>query len=252
MTQLEKLILYIRVKRQNRFVDGTNLHKDILIHMPRLDTFSFYVSTEIQIDDSVRRLSGDDVQETFTNIGYHHTACTANYYCKSKGICHVFSLPFVFDRLEKINNKFPTMIFNNVTYLMVCDAIPFKHEFFIRIAKAFPVLKYLSIMNIMSPLSSFGRYKADNTQSYSIIEYPTLTKLDIKFVNNYYIEQFLLDTKTHAPHLTEIEVFYRQLRTVTKNFTRAATRHNCANVKRLIFEKPTEYPRELFLYFPSL
>ncbi|CAF4001209.1 unnamed protein product [Rotaria sp. Silwood1] len=104
----------------------------------------------------------------------------------------------------------------------------------------------------MSPLWNFGRYKADNIQLYSIIEYPNLTKLNIKFVDNYYIEQFLLDTKTHAPYLTEIEVFYDQLRTVTENFTRDATRHNCANIKRLIFEKIIAYPQELSLYFPSV
>ena len=44
--------------------------------------------------------------------------------------------------------------------LTINDAIPFPDQFFIRIAKAFPSMKYLSIMNILSPLEDFGRYKA--------------------------------------------------------------------------------------------
>jgi hypothetical protein len=71
-------------------------------------------------------------------------------------------------------------------------------------------------------------------------------------VDKYYVEQFLLDTKTYAPRLREIEVFFDQLITVTENFTRDATRRNCVNIKRLIFERTIEYPEELYPYFPSL
>jgi len=71
-------------------------------------------------------------------------------------------------------------------------------------------------------------------------------------VDKYYIEQFLLDTKTYAPRLREIEVFFDQLITVTENFTRDATRRNCVNIKRLVFERTIEYPEELYPYFPSL
>ena len=75
-------------------------------------------------------------------------------------------------------------------------------------------------------------------------------------MDNYYIEQFLLDTKTYAPRLTQIEVGYNQLKAVTENLTRDVTRHNCANVKQLIFEKMysdyPNYPNEFSLYFPLL
>ncbi|CAF4161791.1 unnamed protein product [Rotaria sordida] len=253
MTHLEKLTLYIRIDDRSRFVDGTNLHKNILIHMPRLDTFTFYISTDIQFDDSVDHLSDNDIQQTFTNIGYHKIACSVNYYYrKYRAVCHVFSLPFTFNRLEKISNKFPNIIFNTVTYLLVGDIIPFKYEFFIRISKAFPSLKYFSIINITSPLLNFDSYTADNIDSCSSIQYLNLTSLTVNYVDNYYIEQFLLDTKTYAPHLTEIKVYFNQLKTVTENFTRDATRYNCRNIKRLIFEKTINYSKELYLYFPSL
>ena len=122
----------------------------------------FYISTEIDIDPLVHRLSDNDIQQNFINIDYHETACSVNYYCKSKAICHVFSRPFVFDYLEKITSQVPNMIFDHVTCLTVTDEIPFNHNFFIRITKAFSSLKYLCIHNVMSPLCSFGQYKADN------------------------------------------------------------------------------------------
>ncbi|CAM4778704.1 unnamed protein product [Rotaria magnacalcarata] len=252
MTYLEKLTLYIRIHNRFTFVDGTNIHKNILIYMPRLHTFSFYIDTEILFNDSVHHLFDNDIQQTFTNIGYNQIACSANCCLNYRAICHVFSLPFIFNRLEKINNRFPNVMFNDVTYLMVADAIPFKYEFFIRIAKAFPSLKYFSIINLTSPSGDFNSNAADNIDSRSYIEYLNLASLDVNYVDDYYIEQFLLDTKTHAPRLTEIKVHFDRLQTVTENFTRDTTRYNCRNIKRLIFEKIMNYPKELYLYFPSL
>ncbi|CAF4151053.1 unnamed protein product [Rotaria sordida] len=155
MINLEKLTLYIRLTDRPRFVDGTHPHKEILMHMSKLHTFIFYISTMIQINDLVPRLSDDDLEQTFKNIGYYQTSSTVNYCRRSKAISHVFSLPFAFDRLEMITNRFPTIIFHNVTYLMVFDKIQFKHESFIRIAKAFPLLKHFPIFNGMLLLMNF-------------------------------------------------------------------------------------------------
>ncbi|CAF3131802.1 unnamed protein product [Rotaria sp. Silwood2] len=235
MSHLEKLTLYVRSYHRATFIDDTHLHKEILNHMQRLHTFRFFISTEIEINDSTHHISENDIQRTFTNIGYHQKVCNIYYFGIRKVICSVFTVPFVFDYLKKITNKFQTMILNYVTYLMVIDTIPFKYEFFIRISKAFPLLKHFSIVNILSPLFDFGSQKAENIPSYSLIEYSRLMSLDIMDVDNYYIEQFLLDTKTHATQLTAIQVRYHQLRTVTENFTRNTTRRNCANIKRLIF-----------------
>jgi len=252
MTYLEKLTLYIRINNRSTFVDGTNLHKDILIHMPRLHTFSFYIESEIRFDNSVHHLSDNDIQQTFTNIGYHQIACSVNYCRNRTAICHVLSLPFIFNRLENITNKFPNIIFSDVTYLIVLDSIPFNNEFFIRIAKAFPSLKDFSIINITSPLWDIDSDTADNIDSRSYIEYLNLTSLNVTFADDYYIEQFLLDTKTYVPRLTKIKVRFDHLQTVTENFTRDATRYNCRNIKRLSFETTMNYPKELYLYFPSL
>ena len=67
-------------------------------------------------------------------------------------ICRVFSLPFKFDRLEDITNNIPNIIFDSVTHLKLWDKDPFKHEFFVRLARAFPFLKSLSIWNIQTTI----------------------------------------------------------------------------------------------------
>jgi hypothetical protein len=188
MSHLEKLTLYLRLNHRQQFIDGTHVHQHILTHMQRLHTFIFYISTEIEIDDSVYRLSDNDIQQTFANIGYHQMAFTVNYYSKFKGICHVFSLPFVFDRLEKFSNKFPRGIYNHVTDLEIFAVIPFSDIFLFRIAQAFPSLEKLSIETAQSPLSDFGQNTADYIHSTAILKYLSLTLLSISYKNDYYIE----------------------------------------------------------------
>jgi hypothetical protein len=71
MSHLEKLTLYVCPYQRPAFVDGTHLHKEILSYMRRLHTFTVYTGTQIEFDDSVHRLSDNDIQRTFRNIGYH-------------------------------------------------------------------------------------------------------------------------------------------------------------------------------------
>jgi hypothetical protein len=46
MSNLEELTLDIGDKDRTRFVDGTQIDNDILVHMPRLCKFTFNISTE--------------------------------------------------------------------------------------------------------------------------------------------------------------------------------------------------------------
>ncbi|CAM4799714.1 unnamed protein product [Rotaria magnacalcarata] len=151
MSYLEELTVYLSIENRDTFVDGTHLHNEILIHMPQLHSFVFYIRTDIGTTDSMRKLSNNDIQQTLKKIKNQKVGCMT--YCPTfGGICHVFSIPFLFDRLEMIGNTFPNIIFNNVTFLMVFDSIAFKCEFFIRVARFFPLLKELQISNCRSPL----------------------------------------------------------------------------------------------------
>jgi hypothetical protein len=105
------------------------------------------------------------------------------------------------DRLDMLANQCPSMIFNNVTLLMVFDCTSFKHEFFVRIVRFFPSLKYLRIFNSKS---NAHRSKLGNNQSYPIVEYPHLTVLDIRMSHICYIKQFLYESKTRLSRFRKI------------------------------------------------
>ncbi|CAF2047650.1 unnamed protein product [Rotaria magnacalcarata] len=118
MSNLEELSLNIINDKRTSFVDGTQINENILVHMPRLNKFTFYISTETKLNHIVHHLSNHDIQRTFTNIGYQQICCFLNR-ISNNVICHVFSLPFAFDYLEYIGNRFPSMIFNHVIELAV-------------------------------------------------------------------------------------------------------------------------------------
>ncbi|CAM4797257.1 unnamed protein product [Rotaria magnacalcarata] len=75
MRNREELTLDLRIDDQTRFVDGTQVHNEILIHMAQLHKFIFYIKTTIQKNNSIPRLSNDDIQRTFNNIGYEQVGC---------------------------------------------------------------------------------------------------------------------------------------------------------------------------------
>ncbi|CAF4884465.1 unnamed protein product, partial [Rotaria sp. Silwood2] len=62
-------------------------------------------------------------------------------------------------------------------------------------------------------------------------------------------EQFFNDTKIHLPRLTKLIVNYDRLTIVTDNFTRDATRLNCASVEQLVIEKQTEHSKDFMFIF---
>ncbi len=275
MCNIKELTLYLGIEGRSRFVDGTQLHNEILIHMPRLRTFNFYIRTTAQIDHYIPYLSNEDIQKTFTNVGYEQADCILRYSTTAPlTMCHIFSFPYAFDRLEMVSNEFPNVIFNNVTFLWVQDSVPFNHEFFLRIAQSFPMLKSLRIVNFEPQTSKSAKLKSENNQSYSVVEYPYITTLEIMYVHTDYIEQLLDATKTRLPRLTVLIIKYHQLKTVTENFTRDAMRLNCMNVQKLSIkedddedddddgddddddddeeEEPIIYSKDFYVYFPVL
>ena len=253
MSYLEKLTLYLPIKGRNRVIDGTDVQHDILDYMPQLHSFTFYICTYVKTVDLSYKLSSEDIQQTLTNIGQQHVTSIVNYIQGGIAACSMFSLPFQFDYLKHLGNKFPNIVFSYVTFLLVEDTNPFKHEFFIRIARSFPLLKYLRICNVRPSLSvDLMTFSSDNCQLYSTIEYSHLTILDLSCAHREYVEQFLNETKIYMPCLTELSAMVRDLLVVTKNFTRKETRRNCAKVKRIDTRGSLLYLKDVFIYFPSL
>ncbi|CAF4692679.1 unnamed protein product [Rotaria socialis] len=90
------------------------------------------------------------------------------------------------------------------------------------------------------------------TNEYEFIEYSHLISLNIIRVHEDYVYEFLLETRTYLPHLTELKVMYDQLKFVTMNFTSDAARRNCSKVKRLFLENSERLSKDICQYFPSL
>jgi hypothetical protein len=252
MSYLEELTLYLHIVGGSTFISGTHLDNEIVIHMPQLHTFAFYMASENVIADPGIRISNLDIERTFTNLEDQQVCCMVDYLSPMKMLCRVFSLPFKFDRLEYIGNNIPNIVFKSVTHVALWDTDPFKHEFFVRLARAFSFLKKLSIWNIKPPFLRFHEFHLRNTDWCSIVEYPHLMSLDIERVGSHYVEHFLNETKTHLPRLTELKVTYKDLKFVTKNFTSDETRRTCARVKQLIIRGQIVDPKDVYHYFPLL
>ena len=171
-----------------------------------------------------------------------------NFYLLIDAMCHVFSLPFMFHDIEYIGITFPSTIFRTVTHLSVHDQVPFQHEYFIRIARCFTMLRNLRVINFEPQSIISDIVNSDD----SIIEYPYLNSLGLYCCHIDYVEQFLNNTKTHLPRLTELTARYEQLTIVTENFIRNITRLNCVNIKKLILESPLVHSKDFYDYFPLL
>ncbi|CAF5225982.1 unnamed protein product, partial [Rotaria magnacalcarata] len=87
-------------------------------------------------------------------------------------------------------------------------------------------------------------------QLSSIVEYPHLIALRLGLSHTDYYEQFLNNTRTHLPRLTQLKVNYTRLTFVTENFTRDATRLNCTNVKQLLIREQLVHSEDFYIYFP--
>ncbi|CAM4763458.1 unnamed protein product [Rotaria magnacalcarata] len=251
MAHLEKLTLYLHINTDGLLINDTHLQNEILIHMPQLHTFTFYISIEIGACKLPRSISPDDIQKTSTNIKSIRTACVIESLNRFTTMCHAYLFPFSFTHLN-ISSQFPNMILNSVTHLYVKDSISLKHRFVMRISKAFPMLMCFSLRNSTTQLCNDHAMTTDENLSNLIIEYPQLILLDLRYVNEDYVEQFLLETKIYLPRLTQRRVKYDVLIDATWYFTSDAVRRNCLKVKRLIIKNITRFSKDIYQYFPSL
>ncbi|CAF1021375.1 unnamed protein product [Adineta steineri] len=137
---------------RNTVIDGTFIQHDILDYMPQLHSFTFCICTYVKAVDLSYKLSSEDIQQTLTNTKQQQVTSIVNYIqywfdSSWMAACSIFSLPFQFDYLKHLGNKFPNIVFSYVTFLFLEDTNPFQHEFFVRISRSFPLLKYLHICN---------------------------------------------------------------------------------------------------------
>ncbi|CAF4038056.1 unnamed protein product [Rotaria sordida] len=259
MINLEELTLYITIRNRTTLIDGNHISNEILIHMPQLHTLKFCISIKIHRNHFIHYLSKNDIQQSFSNIKYQQMDCIVNY-TYNITTYQIFSLPFMFDCLKSIGNIFPSIIFNHVRRLTVYDDVPFRHEFFYRIAWSFPLLKHLCVINFKPQSSKLDKLNLNYNQLFSVIKYPYLISLRLDMAYIHYTDQFLNQTKTHLPSLTKLTVDYERLNIVTRNFRKTTTRLNCSKIKQLIISPPImnsivtnmRRSKHFNLYFPLL
>jgi len=91
-------------------------------------------------------------------------------------------------------------------------------------------LEKLTLINNKPQNHKRYRKSKNNNENLSIIEYPHLTHLNLDEAHDDYVEQFLFDTKICLSNDLALYINYQQLKRVTHNFKRNATRINCSKI----------------------
>ncbi|CAF1383289.1 unnamed protein product [Rotaria magnacalcarata] len=204
MINLEKLTLYFVAAYDNLFIDGNNLQKNIISHMPRLKQFIFNIRSMINYDNLNYFPSNEDIHHTLMNFKDNQVTSCVDYFPKLEyGQCRIYSCPYTLTYYENLTNNFPGGLFNTVQQIELFDERPFEHEFFIKISQSFPFLKELTIIN-----SEQQKFNNEN-RKYSIVNYYHLTKLYLLDVHDDYAEQFLLDTKAYLSEMCTAPKIWR-------------------------------------------
>ncbi|CAM4844723.1 unnamed protein product [Rotaria magnacalcarata] len=253
MKYLKELALYLAVNNRSTFIDGTHLKNEILIYLPQIQIFTFNIKTHCKfMSNEMYIQSNNDISRTFINWQYGQVNSYISHYPNNVAQCHIFSLPCSMTDIYNISYGFQGDLCRNVRTLYLSDRVyPFRHEFFLRIARAFPLITHLTVLNNRFPNNVDG---SSNDQLGSVVEFHHLISLTIHFQRAHNVEQFLVDTNTYLPNLIDLTVSYDNLVTVTENFKRDITRRNCSKVQTLQFTIRTiaVHSKDFYLYFPCL
>ncbi|CAF1444063.1 unnamed protein product [Rotaria sordida] len=256
MPNLEELDLYLIVNCKTEFIDGNNLKNNIFNHMPRLNQLTFNIRSIISHRNKINLPSNEDIQHTFRDFTDNKIISCVDYFPENKySHCHIYSYPYKLKYYNEITNNFPGGLFKYVHEISLFDERPFEHEFFCRIAESFPLLEELTVIN-KKPQNCKRYIKTENdNQDLSIIKYPHLNKLFLNEAHDDYVEEFLIDTKVCLPNNVCLFVKYESLESVTYNFTRNATRLNCAKVNYMctkldyLTNRDFQFPKHFKDYF---
>jgi hypothetical protein len=251
MIYLEQLTLHLYVINRSTFIDGMNLNNEILYYMSKLQTFNFNIITYTNVNTHVNNQLYEDIRCTFLNRKSHQVDFYLDQYPDGKARSHIYSLPYKMNIMHDISHAFPGGLFTNVRIVELSDLFcPFEHKFYGRIARSFPFLTDLTVFNRKPRNYKPSHEEKENNQMSSVNVFPHLTHLRISFGELDTAEQLLVDTNTLLPRLIDLTIPYSYIEEVTENFTREATRRNCANIKRLNFNSTIlVHCKAFYLYF---
>ncbi|CAF3350086.1 unnamed protein product [Rotaria socialis] len=108
MSNLEKLGLHLTIHVNATFIDGNNLKKYILNHMPKLNIFSFDLHSIASINNLIRLPLKEDIQQAFRNFPCTQITTRIDYFLEENwGQYHTYSYPFLMQYYKDITNNFP-------------------------------------------------------------------------------------------------------------------------------------------------
>ncbi|CAF1417233.1 unnamed protein product [Rotaria sordida] len=253
MSHLEELDLSLIISGKKTFVDGNDLKTNIINNMPFLNKFTFNIRSFNHFYNQINIPSNEDIQYTFNGYKDNQIISCVDYFPKrNSSQCHIYSYPYKLKHYDNITNNFPGGIFKCVREVSLFDERSFEHEFFLRIAESFPLMKKLTLINMKPQINKFYEQskKNDNQRLSMGIKYSHLMDLNLIKIDEDYLEQFLFDTKMSLPNGIFLQTDYQLLKNVTHNFTRNETRNNCAKLKVIFFINKSEFPEHLKDYFP--
>jgi hypothetical protein len=247
MSNLEELKLFLSVSRSNStFIDGKQLHDNVLSLMTRLQKLSFSIHTQLfNKDIEITLPSSNDLRNSFFELGYKHIDAFGDVtYVNHRAGAHIYSLPYQFKKFHLLTSAFHGGQFEQVRKLIMFDRRPFKHGLFRIIARDFPFLQQLCIYNLKE------QQVEDRSDEYIIFDH--LSELDVVDSHIDYAEEFLSNENITLPRLTSLSTRYQTLATVTNNFTDNQARIICNRITKLCIRGPFVIPENFHLYFPLL
>ncbi|CAF3237710.1 unnamed protein product [Rotaria socialis] len=253
MSKLETLTLDLLLDMETAFIDGNRLKTDIINRFPLLKKFLFYIYSLLLIDNPSSLPSNEDIMRTFVDFNDYEITSRVDYFSMNKkSQCLIYTNPYRKTHYYRITNNFSGGLFKYVEKISLFDERPFEHEFFIRLAKSFPLLRRLELSN-MTPQNNKKSQEANNdNRRFETIEYPHMTELSLVSIHDDYLEQFLDHTKTCLANNIKLYIFYENLQTGTRNFTNDATRINCGRLEYLYLFNVRNYSKPCSAYFPNL
>ncbi|CAF0832052.1 unnamed protein product [Rotaria sp. Silwood1] len=228
----------------NPFIDGYDLHNDIISYMPHLSQFHFHIRSVLE---NAPHIEIDTIRQSFMKQHNQFIDCTIDYFNNNYGQCQIYSLPFIGTRLDFISNRFPLFDINNtftmVTVLLLFDDIkPFESVFFECLAQALPYLKTLEVINELEQQENI-------TVSTNNLKFTHLTTLILFDIHINYAEQLL--SRIYLPCLNELAINKDILLAIIAQ-DQHQTKDNCSRVERLRTSKPlSDSLNAIRNYFPS-
>lgn len=252
MLNLEELDLNLKLDRSEGFIDGNHFKENIICYMPRLKILKFNIRIFNDFCKQINLPSNKDIQNTFKDLT-HIQGISYVGFCRKKQFryFHIYSYPYTKKYYDNISNNFPSGSFNSVRGVSLYDEQPFEYEFFLRIQKAFPCMKELTVINNKPQKNRLYIKSKNDNQDLLIIKFPNLTRLTLVEAHDDYVELFLVDTIMHFTHTVTLTVDYETIKRVTNDFTRNETRINCTKLRYLRLFGVPEITKHIKDYCPQ-